>query len=315
MKILKFVDSFLNFIVFSFFTLSLLFAFYALYDVHVVYDDTELSGEVLKYKPSTDSDGILENEFSLEDLKKINKDIVGWVKIDNTNIDYPILAGMDNTDYLKRNYKGEYSPSGSIFLDYRNNRKFTDDFSIIYGHNMAKGLMFSDIKKFSNSDFFETHTKGKLYTEDEIYDLEIYSYNILESNKDISYKLQKYNNGYNEEVVTNLLDSAINKRNLVVSDNDQYLLLSTCYGLNTYDRSVLLTKMVKSNSTNIIGSYIDNNKARLLPEDNKILIKNQRTNLVNKIIILLIYIIIGIMIYIHILVGHILKKKRIIGWK
>ena len=287
------------------------FAGYALYDVYQVYEDTELSGEVLKYKPKVDEYGELKEKFSIKDLQKINKDIVGWIKIDNTNIDYPILAGIDNTDYLKRNYKGEYSPSGSIFLDYRNSRDLTDDFSIIYGHNMAKGLMFSDIKKFKEPTFFVLNKTGKLYTKDKVYNLEIYSFNIIKSNKDITYKLNK--NSDSKEIVNNLLNEAINKRELVIGDNDKYLLLSTCYGVNTYDRSVILTKMIETYG-NIIDSNIENNNTnieRYIDEDFKIIKNNQRTNLISKMIVLLIYILIGFMIYLHIIVDHIRKKRRI----
>ena len=313
MKILKFIDHILNFIVFCFFTLSLCFAGYALYDVYQVYEDTELSGEILKYKPSVDEYGLLKRDFSIKDLKKINKDIVGWVKIDNTNIDYPILAGLDNTDYLKRDYKGDYSPSGSIFLDYRNSRDFSDSISIIYGHNMAKGLMFSDIKKFKDTDFFDINRTGKLYTSDKVYNLEIYSFNIIEANRDITYKLQKYKNNSNE-VITNLINEAINKRDLVINDKDKYLLLSTCYGLNTYDRSIILTKMSEIDDDIKITGNIkegDSSLDKLNEENSKIIESNQRTNLVNKIIILLIYLLIGIIIYTHIVIDHIRKKRRI----
>ena len=74
-----------------------------------------------------------------------------FIFIRPTNIDYPILAGEDNTSYLKTDYKGDYSPAGSIFLDYRNSRSLDDDYFVVYGHNMAKGLMFSDIKKYINA--------------------------------------------------------------------------------------------------------------------------------------------------------------------
>ena len=303
MIIIKLIDKLLNFIVFIFFIVSLAFSIYALYDVYAVYENTELSGEILKYRPSSEEDDSFGNEFSLEDIRKINKDIVGWIRIDDTNIDYPILAGVDNTDYLQKDYNGDYSPSGSIFLDYRNNRSFTDDFSIIYGHNMAKGLMFSDIKKFNDSTFFELHKTGKLYVESGVYDLTIYTFNMVDANKDISYKLQKYNNGHNKEIVDNLIETAINKRELVVNDGDQFLLLSTCYGMGTYDRTVLLTKMTNSNASNVIKSELDEK------EDKQLQSTNNRMGIVKKVIVLIIYSIITIIIYIFIF-SRKLKKKR-----
>lgn len=313
MKILKFIDHCLNFIVFGFFTLSLFFAGYALYDIYAVYGDTELTGEILKYRPVVDEYGILKNNFSIKDLQTINKDIIGWVKIDNTNIDYPILAGVDNTEYLRRNYMGKYSPSGSIFLDYRNSRDLTDDFSIIYGHNMARGLMFSDIKRFKDNSFFQLNKTGKLYTENGVYNLEIYSFSIIKANKDITYKLQQYGKGHNKELVSNLYNDAINKRNIIVGSDDKFLLLSTCYGLNSYDRSVLLTKMVKADGDIVINGDLEKDEEinnKLENDRNRIEKDNERTNTINKIIILIIYILIGSMIYIHIVVDHIRKKEE-----
>lgn len=304
MIIIKLIDKLLNFIVFIFFILSLAFSIYALYDVYVVYDNTELTGEILKYRPSVEDDSF-GDEFSLEDIRKINKDIVGWIRIDDTNIDYPILAGKDNTDYLQKDYKGDYSPSGSIFLDYRNNRSFNDYFSIIYGHNMAKGLMFSDIKKFNDSTFFELHKTGKLYVESGVYDLTIYTFNMIDANKDISYKLQKYDDYNKKELVINLVENAINKRDLVIDENDKFLLLSTCYGMGTYDRTVILTKMTKSDSSNVIRSEVDEK------EDNKIQTTNNRMGIVKKIVVLIIYTIITIMIYILIFSRKLRKKRKL----
>ena len=307
MKIIKLINSLLNFIVFVFFIVSLSFSFYALYDVYAVYENTELSGEILKYKPTEREEDSFGSNFNLKDIQKINKDIVGWVRIDNTNIDYPILAGKDNTDYLKKDYKGDYSPSGSIFLDYRNDRKLTDDFSVIYGHNMAKGLMFSDIKKFKDTDYFGLNKTGKLYTDNGVYDLTIYSFDIINANRDISYKLNKYKNGHNQELIDNLLKNAINKRDIVVEENDKFLLLSTCYGVGTYDRSVILTRLRKSTDINIIRSDSDIKK---IEKDNNILENNIRIGLAKKIIVLVIYTLITIIIYIHISSGNIIKKIR-----
>ena len=79
--------------------------------------------------------------------------VVG-LALDGTKVDYPLLQSQDNVKYLDRNAFGDYTVSGSIFLDYRFNPNFTDFNTIIYGHSMASGAMFGEIQKFADQDFF-----------------------------------------------------------------------------------------------------------------------------------------------------------------
>ena len=139
---------------------------YALYDSYQIYDSVKIE-EYLEE--------IVEKDSSSKELFNINKNIVGYIKIDNTSINYPILKGKDNIEYLSKNYKDEYSFSGSIFLDYRNNN-FNDSYSIVYGHNLYRGGMFSDIRKYKDESFFNKHMIGKLYTKDIIYNIRVISY-------------------------------------------------------------------------------------------------------------------------------------------
>ena len=309
MKIVKFIDHVLNVIVFTFFLLVMAFSFYALYDVHAVYENTELTDEILKYKPSIQGENSFGKRFALEDLQEINPDIVGWVRVDGTNIDYPILVGKDNTSYLKTDYKGDYSPSGSIFLDYRNSRDLNDDFFVIYGHNMAKNLMFSDIKKFQKEDFFNEHSTGKLYTNHGVYDLKIITFNIIDANKSIAYKLQKNSNGHNGQILQELLAGATFKRNVEVSEADKFILLSTCYGVGTYDRSVLLAKIEASDSSSLIrDNTSDLQKIEFDKIEQKVIKENEKNNLIGRVVVLIIYIMIAIMIYIRLSIVH--RKRR-----
>ncbi|OLS02320.1 class B sortase [Tissierella creatinophila] len=96
---------------------------------------------------ATTSDG-------LNSLKEINKDIVAWIEIPNTNIDYPVVQGKDNSFYLTHDIKGKKSPHGSIFMDYRN-LVGEDKSLVIYGHHMKDGTMFKDLVKYKDKDFFD----------------------------------------------------------------------------------------------------------------------------------------------------------------
>ena len=96
-------------------------------------------------------------EVDFDELLKINSDIVGWIYIDDTVVNYPILQSTDNQYYLDRTlYKG-YLASGSIFLDYRSSSNFTDSHSISYGHNMKNQTMFGDMDDFEEGEYMEEH--------------------------------------------------------------------------------------------------------------------------------------------------------------
>ena len=81
-------------------------------------------------------------------LKAINEDIIGWIQIEGTEISYPIVKGIDNSYYLNHTVQKTYNIAGSIFLDYRNERDFSDSKNIIYGHNMKDGSMFHVLRNY-----------------------------------------------------------------------------------------------------------------------------------------------------------------------
>lgn len=115
MRILKFIDKLLNFIVIVFLTIIIAFSGYALYDVGEVYNDAKLSKDILKYKPEDYIDEEVE-KFSLADLQNnVNEDICGWLRIDDTNIDYPVLCPHTSLEYLDKDYKKDYSVGRKYF--------------------------------------------------------------------------------------------------------------------------------------------------------------------------------------------------------
>ena len=85
-------------------------------------------------------------------LKEINSDVVGWIKINETNIDYPIVQKNDNDYYLNKNFYNKNDRTGAIFLDYKNKSDFTDVNTVIYGHNIKRGTMFADLEDIYNGN-------------------------------------------------------------------------------------------------------------------------------------------------------------------
>ena len=95
------------------------------------------------------------------DLTAINPDYRFWLKVDNTNIDYPVVQSEDNDYYLTHDFNKDYLASGSIFMDYRNN--FEEDKStIVYGHHMRNKTMFGELANYKDENFFNGNNLIKI---------------------------------------------------------------------------------------------------------------------------------------------------------
>ena len=98
-------------------------------------------------------------------LQAINPDIVAWLRIPGV-LEYPVVRGKDNSYYLNHTVQKTYNIAGSIFLEYRNERDFSDSKNIIYGHNMKDGSMFHVLRNYQDIDFFQEHTDMEIYLPD-----------------------------------------------------------------------------------------------------------------------------------------------------
>ena len=98
-------------------------------------------------------------------LQEINPDVVAWIRIPGV-LEYPVVRGGDNSYYLNHTVQKTYNIAGSIFLDYRNERDFSDSKNIIYGHNMKDGSMFHVLRNYQDIDFFQKHTDMEVYLPD-----------------------------------------------------------------------------------------------------------------------------------------------------
>jgi sortase B len=165
------------------------------------------------------------NIIDFEKLKSINSDVVGWIKIDKTNINYPIMQSTDNNYYLTKNFYNEYDRSGSVFLDYKNQKNFTDKNMVIYGHNIKRGTVFADLVDLCKGNF------GKdiaiyIYTEEKTMEFKVFSsYEIEPEDYSINSKISE---GEFEQFKQTIL-----KRSQIDFDGNaeggnQILTLSTC---------------------------------------------------------------------------------------
>lgn len=129
----------------------------------------------------------LETEKPIIDLDALKRymmqypDMKGWITIDDTHIDYPIVSSeIDNEYYLHRDINGRYSSAGSIFLD---NQQTLDTgyLHVIYGHHMKNHTMFRDVADFRDSSYYKEHSTGRVYTEDRIIELRpVYCYHAVQ---------------------------------------------------------------------------------------------------------------------------------------
>ncbi|MCL2279543.1 MAG: class B sortase, partial [Oscillospiraceae bacterium] len=108
------------------------------------------------------------------EMRAINPDFVGWLKIDGTYVDYPVVRGEDNVRYLTTSFTGERNPNGALFMDFRNINIKTTPHLIIYGHNAPQGGLFSELHRLLDSSFLAENDIIALQVGDEILEFTIF---------------------------------------------------------------------------------------------------------------------------------------------
>ena len=193
-----------------------------------------------------------ENQIKLEELRKENKDIIGWLEIKDTNINYPILQAKDNDYYLDHNYKKEKSISGSLFLDASFDIENGSTNYLIYGHRNKNGLMFEDLMKYAKKDFYEKHKTFNFTTleEDATYEIisVFYSRVYYTDEKDV-FRYYYFVNAKNEDefndFIYNAKKASIYNTGVDANYKDQLITLSTCEYSQDNGRFVVVAKKIK----------------------------------------------------------------------
>ena len=204
---------------------------YSLLDNLWVYKNA-IDDSLFNYKPEL-------NEI-LTDDKKITGKQMAWIELPDTGIDYPVFQGDDNMEYLNKSPYGEFSLSGSIFLDSRNDPLFTDPYSVIYGHHMENMIMFGALDQFLDKSFFDTHKTGRLVTVDSIYQFDAFSLISAEATNDVLFNPGYLDRGKTVEYLRNYSTFFEEPAN-----NGQLLALSTCAGDNDLSRLLLVGTLSK----------------------------------------------------------------------
>ena len=248
---LKAANSLISLIVVLSLCVAGLYAAYALWDNHRVYASAEnIQADLLKLKPVTEEDG----GASFAELLALNPDVCAWVTLDNTMVDHPVLQGETNLTYINRDVYGNFALVGSIYVDSRNHRDFSDSYCLLYGHHMENGGMFGDLDLYHDEEFFQNNTTGTLILPDRIYHLEIFACLLTKASDQAIFSPEQWQTDidellpYVEENSMYLHTETIAK--LEQMENPQVLALSTCSSEFTDARTIILAVMNPGHTAN-----------------------------------------------------------------
>ncbi|MDW7669014.1 MAG: class B sortase [Bacillota bacterium] len=189
------------------------------------------------------------NQISQEDVA-FEENVIGWLNVDGTKIDYPVVQADDNDYYLNHNYKGERDSYGSIYMDFRNVSIARDDNIIIYGHKIRDGSMFSDLAMYTNEgtykEYFKNNDTITLDYNGERTTWEIYSAYVVNLNSEDYhlYTIFKDRENY-KEFIQKSKDRSLVKKNIDITENDTVISLVTCNFWYDNARVILHGKLIE----------------------------------------------------------------------
>lgn len=221
----------------------LLYGGYSLWDTAMLYRGAFVSSDLLKFKPSPENlDGP-----TLAELVALNPDVRGWLTIDDTHIDYPVVQGKTDMDYINKDVYGEFSLSGSVFMDSRNAADFSDSYCLLYGHHMDNGAMFGDVVEFVNKNYFDEHRTGMLYLPDgRTYTIELFACIEVDAYDTVVYQPTLQEDGNVQLLLDYIKERASQYREISMMATDQIIGLSTCADAQTNGRVVVFGKMERA---------------------------------------------------------------------
>ena len=161
-----------------------------------------------------------------QELKKKNENIIAWLYAQNTEINYPIVQGKDNEEYLHKLINGKNNKAGTLFIDYRNSKDLPDENTIIYGHNMKNGTMFGCLDEYKKQSYYEEHKMMYLLTEEKNYKIELFAGYTLPANSKI-YNVSAVSNS-KEEMITSAKQKSTFQSDTEINENERIVTLSTC---------------------------------------------------------------------------------------
>jgi SrtB family sortase len=184
---------------------------------------------------------------SILDLQAKYPDVVGWLAIPNTQIDYPFVQGSDNDHYLHRDLDQNQSQAGTIFMDYRNSKDFSDFNTIIFGHNMRNGSMFGELRNFTDQDFFDNNGTGIIFLATETYEVEFMAFAVIGPDDAAIYNPSIATEADRLAFLSYIRSVARHYRDIGITKEDRIITLSTCSYEFSDARMVLIGRVLPLN--------------------------------------------------------------------
>lgn len=235
MKVFRYLNRMLDGILEACFLILFLLGIYGLVDTHDIYEHAS-DPSLQQYHPEE------KEPVRTQAVHEKLAGSIGWLQIEGTEIDYPLMQGKDNQEYLNHDPYGEFSISGSIFLDYRNNPDFSDVCNVIYGHHMAHEKMFGQLDDFLDPAFFSDRAKGILYVGDEEYEIIFTGCFQTTADDPVVYDVR---NPSVSSLMAKLEESAPVKK--ITGKENHLVMMSTCRDTVSDVRTVLVGNLKKKN--------------------------------------------------------------------
>ena len=234
--IIKGLDHIVNFTALSLILAAMFLSGYMLWDSHQVYQTADAKNYEA-YIPTE------KNTKSFEELQKINPDVIGWIRVNDTNINYPLVQTDNDETYMNTDAEGNYSLSGAIFLHCANKPDFSDFDNIIYGHHMEKHMMFGDIGEFTKEQYFNEHPYGNLFFDGKNHGIEFYALLQVDAYNETIFNVCPDTSEAKQAYLLDIIDNALYKRELNITEDDHLVLLTTCTSDMTNGRNVLVGRL------------------------------------------------------------------------
>lgn len=178
-------------------------------------------------------------QINIWGLRQINPDVLGWLYIPDTIISYPVMQTDSRDGYLHLSWDRKKSSSGSIFLEHKNSRDFSDFNTILYGHHMANRSMFGTLKYFKDGEYVRQHPCVYVCTAEKIFRYEIFSVYDAPIDSD-TYRLYFADEGAKERALEHYTGSSLLELEKKPTVEDSILTLSTCTGTGVYTTRIVV---------------------------------------------------------------------------
>ena len=181
-------------------------------------------------------------EIDLDALRQVNPDVIGWIRVPDTKIDYPVVQNEDNDFYLEHTWQGNKNSVGAIFMDCGSTPDLTDFNTLIYGHNMRSGAMFASLRSYSQQSYWEVHPHIYLLVDSGVFRFDIFAAYQAELDS-AAYGQSFRQRETREKFLQDAAEQSVIQTEITPGIRDRILTLSTCSGMGHETRWVVQARL------------------------------------------------------------------------